>query len=92
MTSAGDALASSCAGPARASKIREDAMTVAKITEISASSDRSFEDAVQLGIERASKTLKNIAGAWVKEQQVTVSGGKITQYRVNLKITFVLED
>ena len=67
-------------------------MTVAKITEISASSDRSFEDAVQLGIERASKTLKNIAGAWVKEQQVTVSGGKITQYRVNLKITFVLED
>ncbi|MEP9396503.1 dodecin family protein [Mesorhizobium sp. KR2-14] len=67
-------------------------MTVAKITEISASSDRSFEDAIQLGIERASKTLKNIAGAWVKEQQVTVSGGKITQYRVNLKITFVLED
>ena len=67
-------------------------MSVAKITEISASSDKSFEHAVQLGIERASKTLKNIAGAWVKEQQVSVSGGKITQYRVNLKITFVLED
>lgn len=67
-------------------------MSVAKITEISASSDKSFEHAVQLGIERASKTLKNIAGAWVKEQQVSVSGGKITQYRVTLKITFVLED
>ncbi|MEP9374019.1 dodecin family protein [Mesorhizobium sp. KR1-2] len=67
-------------------------MSVAKITEISASSDKSFEHAVQVGIERASKTLKNIAGAWVKEQQVSVSGGKITQYRVNLKITFVLED
>lgn len=67
-------------------------MSVAKITEISASSDKSFEHAVQVGIERAGKTLKNIAGAWVKEQQVSVSGGKITQYRVNLKITFVLED
>lgn len=67
-------------------------MSVAKVTEITATSDKSFEDAVKLGIERAGKTLKNIASAWVKDQQVTIAGGKITQYRVNLKLTFVLED
>jgi hypothetical protein len=67
-------------------------MSVAKITEITASSERSFDDAVKLGIERAGKTLKNITGAWVKAQQVKVSGSKITQYRVTMKITFVLED
>lgn len=67
-------------------------MSVAKVTEITATSEKSFDDAVRLGIERAGKTLKNIASAWVKDQQVEVSGGKVTQYRVNLKITFVLED
>lgn len=67
-------------------------MSVAKVTEITASSERSFDDAVKLGIERAGKTLKNITGAWVKGQQVKVSGSKITQYRVTMKLTFVLED
>jgi len=67
-------------------------MSVAKVTEIIATSDKGFDDAVRLGVERAAKTLKNITSAWVKDQQVEVSGGKITQYRVNLKVTFVLED
>lgn len=66
-------------------------MTVARITEISASSVESFEDAVRVGIERASKTLKNITGAWVKDQEVGIADGKVTDFRVKLKITFVLE-
>ncbi|MFQ3245169.1 MAG: flavin-binding protein dodecin [Arenicella sp.] len=66
-------------------------MTVARITEISASSTESFEDAVRVGIERASKTLKNITGAWVKDQEVGIADGKVTDFRVKLKITFVLE-
>ena len=67
-------------------------MSVAKISEISASSAVSFEDAVKKGIKRADKTLKNIAGAWVKVQKVDVKKGKITAYRVNLKVTFILKD
>lgn len=66
-------------------------MSVARITEISASSKDSFEDAVRKGVKRASKTLKNIRGAWVKEQSVTVEKGKVAEYRVLLKVTFVLE-
>ena len=66
-------------------------MTVARITEISASSAKSFDDAVESGIKRASKTLKNITGAWVKDQNVVVKKGKISEYRVLLKVTFVLE-
>jgi hypothetical protein len=67
-------------------------MSVARVTEISSTSDKSFEDAVRVGIERASKTLRNVKGAWVKEQQVDVRDGKIVDYRVNLMITFVLDD
>jgi len=67
-------------------------MTVAKITEISSSSKKSFDDAVEVGIERASKTLKGIQGAWVNEMKVTVKNGKVHEYRVNLRVTFVLED
>jgi dodecin len=67
-------------------------MTVAKVTEISSSSTVSFEDAIKTGIARASKTVQNIKGAWVKEQSVDVENNKITQYRVNLKVTFVLKD
>jgi flavin-binding protein dodecin len=68
-------------------------MSVAKVTEIIAESDKSFEDAVKLGIKRANKTLKGVKGAWVQNQQVTCdSKGKIEKYRVNLKVTFVLED
>lgn len=67
-------------------------MSVAKITEISATSEKSFDDAVQQGIERASKTLDRITGAWVNEQKVDVENGKVVRYRVNMKVTFVLSD
>lgn len=67
-------------------------MTVAKVTEIICSSDKSFEDAIAKGIKRANKTLKGVRSAWVKDQEVLVNGGKVTEYRVNLKITFVLKD
>ena len=67
-------------------------MSVAKVTEVTASSTVSFEDAIKQGIARADKTLNNVAGAWIQEQKVVVSAGKIVEYRVNMKITFVLED
>jgi len=67
-------------------------MSVAKVTEIIASSKKSFEDAVETGIDRANKTLKNVQGAWIKDQKVVVEGGKITEYRVVMKVTFVLKD
>jgi len=66
-------------------------MSVAKITEITSTSKKSFEDAVENGIERASKTLKNITSAWVADQSVSVEDGKVSGYNVRLKITFVLE-
>ena len=68
-------------------------MSVARVTEIISSSDESFEDAVKKGVRRASKTLKNVRGAWVEGQKVTCdSDGRITDYRVILKVTFILED
>ena len=67
-------------------------MSVAKITEISASSKKSFEDAIDKGIKRASKTLENVSGAWIQEMKVDVKDGSVTQYRVNMKVTFVLKD
>jgi len=67
-------------------------MSVAKVTEITASSTKSFEDAVNIGIERANKTLKNVKGAWINEQTIEVKNGKVSTYRVNMKVTFVLED
>lgn len=67
-------------------------MSVARITEISASSKTSFDDAVKVGIARAAKTLKNVSGAWIKDQEVAITDGVITEYRVKLKITFVLEE
>ena len=66
-------------------------MTVAKVSEITAESTVSFEDAMQQGIDRASKTIRGIRGAWVKEQKVRVENGKITEYRVDMKVTFVLD-
>ena len=65
-------------------------MSIAKVTEVIASSEKSFEDAITQGVERASKTIQNIKGAWVQDQNVVISDGKVTQYRVTLKITFVL--
>lgn len=67
-------------------------MSVAKVIEISSASPKGFEEAIRQGIRRASKTVKNIKSAWVKEQQVEVSGNEVTSYRVNLQITFVLGD
>jgi flavin-binding protein dodecin len=67
-------------------------MSVAKITEIQSSSSKSYEDALEVGIARAEKTLRNITGAWVKGQKVVIEKGKVTEYRVLLKVTFVLQD
>jgi dodecin len=67
-------------------------MSVAKVSEISATSSKSFEDALTQGIARANKTLRNVRGAWVKEQQVVVSKGVITEYQVNMMVTFVIDD
>ena len=65
--------------------------TVARVTEISATSDTSFEDAIKVGIERATQTLRGVKSAWVKEQEVQLNDNGVTGYKVNLLITFVLE-
>ena len=67
-------------------------MSVAKVTEIIASSNKSFDDALENGVNRASKTLKNVKSVWVANQQVQVTDGNISEYRVTLKVTFVLKD
>jgi dodecin len=67
-------------------------MSVARVTEISSTSEKSFEDAIKQGISRASKTLRNVKGAWIKEQQIDIEGESITRYRVNMLVTFVLDD
>ena len=67
-------------------------MSVAKVTELIASSPTSFDDAVAQGIKRASKTLKNVKGAWVKDQKVVVENGEVSEYRVTMEVTFVLTD
>jgi len=66
-------------------------MSVAKVIEIFSTSEKGFEDAVQQGIAKAAETIKNIRGAWVNEQKVDVENGKIVRYRVNLKVTFLLD-
>jgi flavin-binding protein dodecin len=67
-------------------------MSVARITEISAISPTSFEDAIQQGLARANKTLRNVEGAWIKEQSIKIADGKVTGYQVNMQITFVLDE
>lgn len=67
-------------------------MSVARVTEIIAASTTSFEDAVHVGVKRAAETLKNVQGAWVKDHRVTVKDGAISEYRVVLKVTFILND
>jgi flavin-binding protein dodecin len=67
-------------------------MAVAKITEIQSSSPKSFDDAIRTGIARADKTLRNVTGAWIKSQKVVIEKGKVTEYRVLMKVTFVLKD
>ncbi len=67
-------------------------MSIARVTEISATSKKSFDDAIENGVERAGKTLRNVTSAWVKEQSVRVTDGNIDHYQVNLMVTFILED
>jgi hypothetical protein len=67
-------------------------MSVARVTEIIASSSISFDDAIRVGIERANKTLENVKGAWIKDYKVVVENGKITEYRVIMKVTFILKN
>lgn len=72
-------------------RLKEVPMAVAKVIEINASSSESFEDAIAQGIAKASETVRDIRGAWIKEQMVRVEGGKIVEHRVDLKVSFVLE-
>jgi flavin-binding protein dodecin len=67
-------------------------MTVAKIVEISSSSTKSFEDAIRTGLERTSKTVDEIRSAWIKDQEVIFESGRVTEYRVHMKVTFVLKE
>jgi flavin-binding protein dodecin len=67
-------------------------MSVARVVELSATSTKSFEDAIQQGVNRATKTLRNVTGAWIKEQQLKLDKGTVSEYQVNMLITFVLED
>ncbi len=67
-------------------------MSIARITEISSTSTKSFEDAIQSGVARATKTIRNVRSAWVKEQQIRIDNGSIIEYQVNLMITFVLDE
>ncbi len=65
---------------------------VARVTEISARSEKSFDDAMRVGLERATRTLRNVEGAWIKEQKVKITDGEIVSYQVDMLVTFVLED
>jgi dodecin len=67
-------------------------MSVAKVTELSATSSKSFEDAIQQGIERATKTLRNVKSAWIKEMRVSIENDKVSEYQVNMQVTFVLDN
>jgi flavin-binding protein dodecin len=67
-------------------------MSVARNTEISATSSQSFEDAINQGVSRATKTLRNVTGAWIKEQEVRLEGDQIAEYKVTMIVTFILED
>ena len=67
-------------------------MTVARVTEITASSEKSFKDAIETGITRACKTLQNVKGAWIQDQKVVIEDDRITEYRVTMKVTFILKE
>ena len=66
-------------------------MAIAKVVEVNSSSQKSFEDAIQTGISKVTETVKNVQGAWINEQKVIIQDNKITEYRVNLKISFVVD-
>ena len=67
-------------------------VSIAKVVEITATSPKSFEDAIHSGVSRAAKTLEGIQGAWIKEQKIVITGGKVTEFRVNMSVTFLLKD
>jgi flavin-binding protein dodecin len=67
-------------------------MSVARVLELSATSPKSFEDAIQQGLARANKTLRNVTGAWIKEQRLALDKGAVVEYQVNMLVTFVLDD
>lgn len=67
-------------------------MAIARVTEISATSNTSFEDAIKQGLDRANSTLRNVKSAWIKEQQVRLEGGAVTEYQVNMLVTFILDE
>lgn len=71
---------------------QEVPVSIAKVSEISATSTKSFEDAIQQGLTRSAKTLRNVRSAWIKEQHVRCDNGRITEYQVNMMVTFVLDD
>jgi dodecin len=76
---------------AETTKLKEKTMAVAKVSEITSTSSKSFEDAIDRGIKRADKTLKNVTSAWIADQEVEIQKGKVTEYRVRMRITFILE-
>ncbi len=67
-------------------------MAIARVTEITAGSSKSFDDAMAKGIKRASKKLRKVGGAWVQEQKLVIKNGKISEYRVNMKVSFIMDD
>jgi flavin-binding protein dodecin len=71
---------------------QEETMAVARVTELISASTKSFEDAIQVGVSRAVQTLKNVEGVWVANQKCVIANGKISEYRVNLKVTFILAE
>jgi flavin-binding protein dodecin len=67
-------------------------MAVARVTELSVTSSQSFDDAIAQGVARATRTLRNVTGAWIKEQRVEIRDNQVTEYQVNMLVTFVLDD
>jgi hypothetical protein len=67
-------------------------MSVARVTEITAASTKGFDDAVKVGVERANATLRNVTGVWIQDQRCVCADGRVTEYRVNMKVTFILDD
>jgi len=76
----------------KGNNLKENALSVARVTEISATNPNSFDEAVLEGVNRATSTLRNVEGAWVKDQNILIENGNIVGYQVNLAITFILED
>jgi dodecin len=81
-----------CSGKQRASQGKGENMSVARVTELSAVSETGFEDAIRQGVARATSTLRGVEGAWIKDMNVLIEDGNVTGYKVNMEVTFVLED